>query len=332
MKKHLIIDSRPFGLFSIFLHTIDCIKWAEDNNYIPHVRWGTGREDTNRYRKGALEANKFNRPELIGDKNNFVSEESLLYNSRPCLYLNKVEDNPWEYYFHPLNDLKISEIKENHKISDIFMCGELDFNLENKFLIKNLHSYDSLKLWSILNSDELLKHRKEVNQIILKYVKIKEEILNKVELFYNKKFINSDEYIGVHVRGTDKKTEYPFKQLTFKHYIDKINDIVSKNPDKSYKIYVASDNNESIIKMADYYGKKNIICHPSIRVSSHSSKIPIHLKNDIDKRKHGEETLIEMLLLSKCNHIIGTDSNFTAVASYYNTEANLIYLNRIYGE
>jgi hypothetical protein len=36
-NKHLIIDSRPYGFFSIFLHTIDNLKWAEDNNYKPHI-------------------------------------------------------------------------------------------------------------------------------------------------------------------------------------------------------------------------------------------------------------------------------------------------------
>ena len=51
-KKFLIIDSRPFGLGSILLHTLDNIKWAEDNGYIPVVRWGPGRYDVNFMRKG----------------------------------------------------------------------------------------------------------------------------------------------------------------------------------------------------------------------------------------------------------------------------------------
>ena len=211
MDKYLIIDSRPFGFFSIFLHTIDCIKWCENNNYIPYVRWGTGRENTNVYRKGFENSIRFNRPELIEDKNNFVTQESLIGNSRPCLYCDNLNENPWEYYFEPVNNIKISDIKENYKVSDIFMCGELDFNLENKFLIKNLHSYDALKIWSILNKKKLKEHRKEVNEVILKNIKVKQEILNKLNQFFAKKFTDSDEYIGVHIRGTDKKTEYPFK-------------------------------------------------------------------------------------------------------------------------
>lgn len=53
-KKFLIIDSRPYGLYSIFLHTIDNIKWAHDNDYIPVVRWGPGRRDPNREEKVLL--------------------------------------------------------------------------------------------------------------------------------------------------------------------------------------------------------------------------------------------------------------------------------------
>ena len=64
---------------------------------------------------------------------------------------------------------------------------------------------------------------------------------------------------------------------------------------------------------------------------SYYGNVPICLNNSINKRQHGEETLIEMLLLSKNNIIIGTDSNLTATACYYNPNAKLFYMNRING-
>ena len=48
--------------------------------------------------------------------------------------------------------------------------------------------------------------------------------------------------------------------------------------------------------------------------------------------KHGEECLIEALLLSKCNHIICTDSNVAAGAIYMNPDSEITYLNRAYGK
>lgn len=331
-RKYLIIDSRPYGLFSIFLHTVDCLKWCEENNYIPYIRWGSGRSDINLNRCGAQEASLIGLPSFVKDKNNFSTPKKRANNTRMCLYAEKENDNVWEYYFEPISELDIeSVVGSEHEINDIFMCGQLDFDLENKFLIKNLHSYDALKIWNINDFENLQNHRNDVNKIIKKYVSIKTPISNKVENFYLNKFKNFDFCIGIHVRGTDKKTEYPFKQLSIQNYIEKIDEIIANNLNKKYKLYIASDNNESIIEIANKYGKENIICFPSTRMNSYSSSLPIHLSSDIDRKKHGEETLIEMLLLSKCDYIIGTDSNLTATACYYNPNAKLVYLDRKYG-
>ena len=328
MEKHLVIDSRPFGMFSIFLHTIDCLKWSETNGYIPHIRWSSGRIDTNKYRKGATIAISQNKPELIEDKNNFVTENNLINNSKPCLYLSSPQDNAWNYYFQPIND-NMQNISK-YDVADIFMCGELDFNLDNKFLIRNIHSYDSLKLWSLAGTEQEIIHRNEVNNIIKKYVKFNQEITNKVDKFISSK-LQDELLIGVHIRGTDKKTEYPYKQLTIDDYIREIKDIIKINKNKKYKIYIASDNNEGIIKIANIFGKENICAYPSFRVNQFYGSIPICLLDNIDKKLHGEQTIIEMLILTKCHYIIGTDSNFTAAACYFNPKAELIYLDRKYG-
>ena len=328
-KKHLIIDSRPYGLFSIFLHTLDCLKWCEDNEYVPYVRWSSGRININLGREGAEEASYRGNPVFVKDKNNFSTELKRNNNTKMCLYATDENDNVWNYYFEPIQDFNIDEIlKSEYKINDIFMCGNLDFDLENKFLIKNIHSYDSLKLWNITDLDAEKKHRQEVYKLITKYVKIKSEIIKKVENFSNTRMIHSGVNIGVHVRGTDKKTEYPFKQLTIEHYIQKISEIIKDNLNKEYKIYIASDNNEAIIKIANHFGKNNIIAYPSSRVNDFYGSIPICLLDTIDRKKHGEETLIEMLLLSKCDYIVGTDSNFTATACYFNPESKFFFLNR----
>lgn len=329
-KKYLIIDSRPYGLFSIFLHTIDCIKWAEDNDYIPYIRWNSGRVDCNFQREGSREASLKGDPKYVIDKHNFITKNKIENNSRPCLYADKEEDNVWDYYFERINNINEDEIYKNeYKINDIFMCGELDFNLENKFLIRNIHSYDALKLWSITGTQKELEHRLEVSNLIKKYIKIKQSVLEKV-IEFKKNKMNEEILIGVHVRGTDKKTEYPFKQIEIQDYVDKIKDIIEKN-NKKYKIYIASDNNEAIIKISEIFGKEKIAAFPSTRMQKFYGPTPICLSDKINKKKHGEETLIEMLLLAECEYIIGTDSNLTAAASYFNPNSKLIFLNRAGG-
>jgi len=331
-EKYLVIDTRPYGLFSIFLHTIDCLKWCEENSYTPIVRWASGRIDINRNRQGADIASSMGDPKYVVDKENFSNIEKTSNNTKPCLYADNESDNVWEYYFEPINQIKFDDIKNlNHQISDIFMCGQLDFDLSNKFLIRNIHSYDKLKIWEINDTIKQLEHRKQVYELINKYVIVKDYILKKTESFYESRMKNKDLLIGVHIRGTDKKTEFPFKQLTIDNYIDKIQQILSLNNNKKYKIYVASDNNEAIVKIATVFGKENICAYPSARMPNFYGNIPICLNNEINKRKHGEETLIEMLLLSKCDTIIGTDSNLTAAAAYFNPNSELCYLDRLIG-
>lgn len=327
-KKYLIIDSRPYGLFSIFLHTIDCLKWCDVNGYEPYIRWASGRVDPNRQRLGSDQASRLGNPKYVLDKENFSTEQNRVNNVRPCLYAEKEQDNPWDYYFESINKTPLEMIlKSEYHIADIFMYGELDFDLKNKFLIRNIHSYDKLKLWDVYETEP--NHRKEVNEIIQKYVKIKKEILDKADTFFNKKVEDYKKIIGVHVRGTDKKTEHPFRQLDIQDYIEQIKNILKDN--EKCKIYVASDNNESIISLANEFGRDKIISFPSVRMQNFHGATPICLSNQISKKLHGEEALIETYLLSKCDYIIGTDSNLTAAASYFNPNSKLIYLDRIRG-
>lgn len=336
-NKHLIIDSRPYGLYSIFLHTIDNIKWAHDNNYIPVVRWGPGRRDPNRGRLGAQEASVSKDPSKVIDKNNFLTDltpPSL--NNTPglkhcqCLYWSEEgwngSKNIWEYYYEPLNEFTVEEAENSdHDVSDIFMVGELDNNPDNKFLIADIHRYEPLALWNLLGTDVESQHRKNVYDVINENVKVKQKILDKVNTFYDKYF--DEDVLAVHVRGTDKKLEYPHKALPLDAYLDAIQNRLDI---KDTKVFVASDNNEAIMEMMKKFGRKRIIAMPAVRMNKYFSPDPICLTSATGP-KHGEECLMESLLLAKCNHLICTDSNVAAGALYMNPDSGVTYLNRLYG-
>ena len=337
-KKFLIIDSRPYGLFSIFLHTIDNIKWAEDNGYIPVVRWGPGRRDPNAGREGAILASKLGHPKHVVDRTNFVTDDTPpSRNNTPglkhcqCLYWTASgwngSTNPWEYYFEPLNEYTVENaIADNHNISDIFLVGRFDFDKSNKFLIANVHSYEPLALWNLLGTEAEHNHRQNVYEVINKNVKVKQNILKKVDDFYNRYF--DDDVLAVHVRGTDKKLEYPHKALPLEAYLNAIEERLRI---KDTKVFVASDNNEAILEMMKRFGKKRMIAMPAVRMNKYFSPDPICLTSATGP-KHGEECLIESLLLARCKHLICTDSNVAAGALYLNPNSTVTYLNRIYGK
>ena len=342
-KKFLIIDSRPYGLFSIFLHTLDNIKWAKDNGYIPVVRWGPGRRDPNLGREGAREASMNGHPKHVVDKTNFLTEEKpSSWNNTPgmkhcqCLYWSEEgwndSKNPWEYYFEPLNEYTVQQALEGkHDISDIFMSGELDFDLQNKFLIANIHSYEPLKLWNLLDTEHEASHRKDVYKTIKENIKLKHGPTNKINDFYNSNFLKGFKTLAVHVRGTDKKLEYPHKALPLQDYIASIQTILDDDKEIG-NLYIASDNNEAIGEIIKNFKEKvkKIIVYPAVRMPKYFSKDPICLTGATGP-EHGEEVLVETNLLAKSDYLVCTDSNVSAAAIFMNPDIKVRFLNRKYG-
>ena len=339
-KKFLIIDSRPYGLFSIFLHTVDNIKWAKENKYTPVVRWGPGRRNPNLGRINGNGVSSFGTDNSGVNPHNFLTPESPpCFNNTPglkhCQNLYWSEEgfngtkNVWEYYFEPLNKFSVNEaLSADHDISDIFMVDEINNNRQNKFLIDNLHNYEPLILWNMIGTAHEQPHRLSVHEIITNNIRIRTEVTDKVEEFYNKFFNKNEEYIAVHVRGTDKKLEWPHKTLPIEAYLEAIESEIKK---KDRKIFIASDNNEAIFRIMKKFGRERVIVRPATRMKKYFSPDPICLTSATGPQ-HGEECLIDCMLLSKCSSLICTDSNVAAAAMYFNPESEVIYLNRKFGK
>lgn len=304
------------------------------------MRWGPGRVDVNDGRPGAKEASKKGHPSFVGDNPNFF-EDTHIGEVKNSLYYSAEgyngSKNVWEYYFEQIGTTDPSE----NKVSDIFQVGFHDLKLNSlneKFLIYNLHSYTPLTTWlyfrtdpeaeSVSPSDEssFLKHRINVNQYIKKYVKPRQEISEKIKEYVDQYFNGS--VIGVHVRGTDKKSESKIGQrpfVTIEDYLRVLEETLKKFPDSS--IFVASDNNEAIAKIFKKFRNNKIIVYNCTRMKSYDSIIPVHLSSQSGP-KAGEEALIDCLLLSKCDHIICTDSNLSAAALYFNPFATCTFINK----
>ena len=333
-KKFLIIESRPYGFFSVFLHTLDNLKWAEDNEFIPVVRWGPGRVDVNALRPGAEKATSLSDPSYVGNDPNFLIKQQEI--KKNCLYVDhsQVENSLyscWDHFFEPVSQYSISDaLQAEHKLSDIFQVGFHDLNissLEEKFLIFNLHSYTPLNLWVYLynKKDTVQDHRKKVFSYINKFVKIKKNILDKVDNFTKEHF--TEKVIGIHVRGTDKSTESNIGQRPFisiQDYIQETRKALLSNPNAS--LFVASDNNEAIGEIFKNFPNNKIIVYKCTRMSSYSSSVPVHLSKAAGPQL-GEEALVDCLLLSRCDHLVCTDSNLSAAALYFNPNSKVSFVN-----
>jgi hypothetical protein len=143
---------------------------------------------------------------------------------------------------------------------------------------------------------------------------------------FNKKFnsylekLNIDEnYIGVHIRLCDMNIYHSsdYGMLTFDDFLGEI----QKLKEKDKKIFVASDNTESIMKLKSLFNDDVIYIDGFLRGESENEDTSILQLNNFKDIRLWEEAFIEMLLLSKCGELICRTSNLN--------NASIIYSNTI---
>jgi len=208
--------------------------------------------------------------------------------------------NAWEYYFHPINKYKLSDVYKSK------------FVIVSDTKTRRLKEFDTFEALS-----------KKHFQIFKKYIKIKQTILDDVAIFFNDNF-KKNKVLGVHFRGTDMKTQerHPFPATT-KQIISLIEN--SLKEDKFTKIFLVTEelNYQKILKKK--YG--NMICfYDSFR--SNDSDIFGKHKRKNHRYLIGRENIIDMILLSKVSKIICTNSHLPD-ASKFIRNSNKISLTKI---
>ena len=190
--------------------------------------------------------------------------------------------NSWEYYFKNYGNIGIDNIYKyfNYKFSD-------EKSVDTSRIKKNLYKEYKKKLINLV---------------------FKKNIINEVERFIKKKF-SKGKILGVHFRGSDQKIAalHPFPP-TLKQMFELTDKIMKK---KEYKyIFLVTEEEDYFQEFKKKYGKK-LITYDHFRS-----------KNDIfknSKRKNhryllGYETIINMILLSRTQHLLHSNSNLSAMA------------------
>lgn len=247
-------------------------------------------------------------------------------------------DNVWEYYFEQLStdSTGVSETKDNF---NQFLLKEIPQNFGHR----NIKT-SGLRVkpdWNIVDD----YWRKEAKRIIDKYVVIKQNVVEKIDNFYNENLKNNDLKISVHLRGgRGAKELYHEDNVKLEYYRDCINDYLNKNKIKNYVIFVASDTNEAISFMNKNF--KNVKSYPCYRTDDYYiNGKPYHYVQEVgwnqsdnqfmpDKRAEiGEQALIEAKLLSKGDIMFHHDSLLAIAAANFNPTMSLVHIeNFITGE
>ena len=158
----------------------------------------------------------------------------------------------------------------------------------------------------------------KLQQLITKKIKFNQDILNEVRKYKTKFNIDKDT-LGIHFRLTSLN-KYHGKDYGFIHYedyINKIREIIKVN--NISKLFIISDNNESIIKISNEETLKDL----DIQFISEYTRMDTEVVNDgfIDfeipnlfKKNFYEEVIIEALLLSMCGYLIHRQSSVSLLS------------------
>lgn len=199
-------------------------------------------------------------------------------------YDSEYGENWWNYYFEPLS------------------VGEMKTKPRPYLGLMSPASYNKLA-------------SEEMHFMILKYIQVKQDIEAIVKDFVNEQFSNNY-VIGVHYRGTDKKTEVP--RVPYQKIINSIKsrlEMAEKSGFKNIKIFIATDEQHFLNAMQEHFPDK--ICYQdAMRATNDES--PLHTDPDRNPYQCGREVLIDCLLLSNCNDLIRTQSNITACVLFFN--------------
>lgn len=202
--------------------------------------------------------------------------------------------NVWEYYFHPVSSLSYTP---GDRIHYEYIVGEL----EDMF-------------WGTVCDKAA---RDKANPLIKKYIKPKGKIRYKVDAFYNK-FMAGKKTIGIHIRGTDKAREVEAVP------VEKFAEIAKKYP--GYQFLVATDD-QKLLNDLKLLIKGTVINYDCFRSEDGS---PIHIKKP-SFAQLGEDVVVEVLLLARCEKLIHSLSNVsTAVLFFNNKMENFLIPSTVY--
>lgn len=219
-------------------------------------------------------------------------------------YVRAKGENWLEYFF------EVRELDENDK------------KLVGNGSIKISHVSDIDQL-GLPEMHDLRMNLEYANQLLWSYLTIKSELMEYVDSYAERQFSNKT-VLGIHYRGTDKKSEA--KPVTRKFVAATISNYIDANPHVD-TLFVASDEGDFIEWIGQEFKHIDVLSHDDTIRSKNG--IAIHVQPALgDNYIKGKEALVNSLLLAKCDALIRTSSFLSAWSSIFNPSLPVIMLNR----
>ncbi len=225
-------------------------------------------------------------------------------------------DNAWEQFFEPVGPWSSAELQRlldgpdaaayaarlrhvNDSLPDAIKADD-DSIFTWTFGRWRTHPPDDLRGWF----DE---QRRKGRETVRRFVRVKPHVQEKVDLFVARD-LQDAHVLGLHMRGTDLHYAPPVSPA---EYFDPIDRYLGAHPDAL--LYLATDQVQYLDVVRRRYGDI-VLSYDCLRSSTATA--PFEMDEGSPYRK-GEDVLIDILILSRCNHLIRGASNIPEMAIYF---------------
>lgn len=252
-------------------------------------------------------------------------------------YWSKHYDNAWFEYFEPVRYYHgDTEHDSNHIEKYRLSYGE---SAGGEFRLPLIYGK--------LMQDQTLfsSWRKGVNGVLRKYVKVKQNIIDEADKFWNDTIKPEQNVIGVHFRHPSHFVESGY--IKVKDYFNAIDKLLLDHPQS--KIFLATDTELGMMAFSFKYGDRvhwipeikrvdidNILDWAHATRSGKADNMDfingqgyqLHYTSCglSDGTKLGKDVLKEVLCLSKCTWFVHCLSNVALAVSYFNPDVEMIML------
>jgi len=164
--------------------------------------------------------------------------------------------------------------------------------------------------------------RRKAYHLIDTYIQIKPDIQKDIDDYEAREFAEHF-VIGLHYRGTDKRSEAP--PVPYKKVVDVVYAEVLKHRNDNVRIYVATDEQQFLNYMISQFG--DLVCYYPDAIRSVSGKA-LHYDPKHSSYQVGREALIDCVLLSRTDTLIRTSSNLSLCSTFFNPDLQVKELSK----
>lgn len=237
----------------------------------------------------------------------------------PEFYNKKHGESIWEYFFEPVS------LYTAKGVQSFLEKGLIDTHAiytPTATEVMRMHHDEDERLatfWAKkIPADKaqwLAQKRMLGREYVKNYIRVKQNILEKVNNF-TATYFKAYYMVGVHIRGTDFAYASP---TGIKTYFEEIDTILRQNSNKQCLIFLATDQKQYVEAFKSKYRDK-VLCTNAVRSENHIAPFRLTFADAYQK---GEDVLVDILILSKCNHVIKGAAAVGEMALWFNRNISI---------